>query len=113
MTPVELYFEAYPEVEAAVNWYEDQRTGLGAEFFAAVHTSLQEISTAPRAWPLWPEPRARALGVRRFLMDRFPYALPYLAMEDRLVVLAVAHVRRRPGYWLKRARRLQQVPRSS
>jgi toxin ParE1/3/4 len=44
----------------------------------------------------------RTLGVRRFVMSRFPFALPYLVIEEQVVVLAVAHLRRRPGYWLRR-----------
>lgn len=41
-------------------------------------------------------------------MERFPFALPYLVLEELVVVLAVAHVRRRPGYWLQRVRPLRQ-----
>jgi hypothetical protein len=37
-------------------------------------------------------------------MERFPFALPYVMREDLVVVLAIAHVRRRPGYWLERAK---------
>jgi toxin ParE1/3/4 len=37
-----------------------------------------------------------------------PFALPYLVLEELVVVLAIAHVRRRPGYWLQRARPLQR-----
>ncbi len=41
-------------------------------------------------------------------MERFPFALPYLMLEELVVVLAVAHVRRRPGYWFQRVRSLRQ-----
>jgi toxin ParE1/3/4 len=105
---LELHPEAAREVEAAVEWYEGQRTGLGAEFFAEFRRSLQVIAEAPRANPPWSGGRARDLEVRRLLMERFPFALPYLVLEELVVVLAVAHVRRRPGYWLQRARPLRQ-----
>jgi hypothetical protein len=42
-------------------------------------------------------------------MARFPFALPYLVLEELVVVLAIAHVRRRPGYWLKRVSSLQRL----
>lgn len=42
--------------------------------------------------------------MRRFLLKRFPFALPYLVLEDLVVVLAIAHERRQPQYWLKRAK---------
>ncbi len=66
------------------------------------------IAENPRVSSPWPGGRARDLKVRRFLMERFPFALPYLVLEELVVVLAVAHVRRRPGYWLQRARSLQR-----
>lgn len=105
---LELHPEAAREVEAAVDWYEGQRAGLGAEFFAELRRSLQVIAEAPRANPPGSGGRARGVEVRRLLMDRFPFALPYLVLEELVVVLAVAHVRRRPGYWLQRAWPLRQ-----
>ncbi|MFY0580920.1 type II toxin-antitoxin system RelE/ParE family toxin [Cystobacter fuscus] len=105
---LELHPEAVREVEATVDWYEGQRAGLGAEFFTELRRSLQVIAKAPRANPPWSGGRARDMEVRRFLMERFPFALPYLVLEELVVVLAVAHVRRRPGYWLQRAWLLPQ-----
>jgi hypothetical protein len=105
---LELHPEAVHEVDAAVDWYEGQCAGLGAEFFTELRRSLRVIAENPRVSSPWPGGRARDLKVRRFLMERFPFALPYLVLEELVVVLAVAHVRRRPGYWLQRARSLQR-----
>ena len=52
-------------------------------------------------WPLWPGVRDR-VGVHRFLLARFPFAVGYIVQADGIVVLAIAHVRRRPGYWFSR-----------
>ena len=41
-------------------------------------------------------------GLRRFLMNRFPYTVIYRAKADQLLVVAVAHQNRSPGYWLDR-----------
>jgi toxin ParE1/3/4 len=41
--------------------------------------------------------------VRRFLLSGFPFALPFVVLEGQVVILAVAHLRRRPGYWIERA----------
>lgn len=105
---LELHPEADQEVDAAIDWYDGQRDGLGAEFIAELRRSLEVMTESPRASSPWPDRRARALGVRRLLMARFPFALPYLVLEDLVVVLALAHVRRRPGYWLKRVSSLQR-----
>jgi toxin ParE1/3/4 len=105
---LELHPEAVREVDAAVDWYEGQRAGLGAEFFTELRWNLQVIAEAPRATPPWFGGQARDLELRRLLMERFPFALPYIVLEELVVVLAIAHVRRRPGYWLQRARPLRQ-----
>ncbi|HSP80086.1 MAG TPA: type II toxin-antitoxin system RelE/ParE family toxin [Myxococcaceae bacterium] len=105
---LELHPEAEREVDAAVDWYEAQRAGLGAEFFAELRRSLQVIAESPRESAPWPGGRASALGMRRFLMERFPFVLPYVVTEELVVVLAIAHTRRRPGYWLKRAKSLHR-----
>jgi hypothetical protein len=42
------------------------------------------------------------LGVRRFLLPRFPFAIGYVVEGETITVLAVTHLRRRPGYWLRR-----------
>jgi toxin ParE1/3/4 len=91
---LELHPEAVREVDAAVDWYEGLRAGLGAAFFAELRRSFQVIAENPRACPPWSGGGARDLVVRRLLMERFPFALPYLVLEELVVVLAAAHVRR-------------------
>src|SRR5882762_4975331 len=51
------------------------------------------IAEAPRRWP------AGVHGTRRFLLHRFPFAVAYRELRSIIQVLAVAHARRRPGYW--------------
>jgi toxin ParE1/3/4 len=108
MARLELHPEAAREVEAIVDWYDSQRAGLGAEFFAQLRRDLQHLRENPRMSPPWPGGRARTLDVRRFIMERFPFALPYIVREDLVVVLAIAHERRHPEYWLERVKSPQR-----
>jgi toxin ParE1/3/4 len=108
MVRIEFHPEAAHEVDAIIDWYEGQRAGLGPEFFAQLGRDLQTIAENPRMSPPWPDARARAQDVRRLIMGRFPFALPYIVREDLVVVLAIAHVRRRPEYWLKRTKPQQR-----
>ena len=94
--------DAVAEATAAGDWYETQRPGLGADFASEVERALDMISETPETWPVWPGLRG-TVELRRFLLPRFPFALAYLVRSDEVVVLAVAHTRRRPGYWLGRA----------
>jgi plasmid stabilization system protein ParE len=93
--------EADAEYRAAARWYEERRAGLGAEFLGAVGTTLVQIVRLPRAGA--PVPGVPAdLPVRRAPVHRFPYHVIYLEAKATIRVLAVAHDRRRPGYWKKR-----------
>jgi plasmid stabilization system protein ParE len=95
--------EASAELEEAEDWYEAQRPGLGDDLSAEVERALGLIEESPTVWPRWPGAPPLPV-VRRFLLARFPFALAYLAEPSRVVVLAVAHTKRRPGYWFHRAK---------
>jgi plasmid stabilization system protein ParE len=92
---------AQQELDDAVDWYNEQVDGLGQEF-------LDELDRAVRRSVLFPvscpeiEP-----GLRRCLLARFPYGLIYGIEGETIVVVAVAHLHRRPRYWTDR---LEQEP---
>jgi len=60
------------------------------------------IAEAPERWPAYPMQRRVAYLVRRYVMQAYPYVLPYSVWGDTVRVLAVAHTSRKPGYWLPR-----------
>lgn len=93
--PIAVHVEALDELEEAAIWYEARRSGLGFEFAAEIERVLASISELPQAFPRWnvEDP------VRRALARRFPYAVFFDVEPTRAVILAVAHVSRRPGYW--------------
>jgi plasmid stabilization system protein ParE len=57
---------------------------------------LETISKAPQHWPKYLH------GTRRFVLHRFPFAVIYLDDPDRVTIIAVAHSKRKPGYWKHR-----------
>jgi plasmid stabilization system protein ParE len=96
--------EAEEEIDAAVAWYEAQRPGLGLEFLEALDEARSRFVEAPQALPLVPGVSAK-LGVRRCPVYRFPYWLVFIELPGEIRVLAVAHSRRRPGFWRSRSQR--------
>lgn len=101
---VTIHTDAAAELEAAAVWYDDQRDGLGLRFLAAVDHTIQHA----RAWPHSGAPVEGLpddLAVRRLPVSRFPYHVAYLANDDTIHVLAIAHDHRLPGYWKSRTRR--------
>ncbi|AGC47896.1 hypothetical protein MYSTI_06623 [Myxococcus stipitatus DSM 14675] len=103
MSPVHLHPDALQEAQTTVEWYEDKREGLGIEFLAELRRSVEAISANPRVAPLWPGAQAKAAGIHRFHMERFPFVLPYVVVGEQVTLLAIAHERRRPMYWQRRA----------
>ncbi len=96
--------EAKAEITSAVDWYDAQRAGLGAEFTEEVNRVLQLAAESPRMWTCWRGLKSLP-EIRRALLSRFPFLIAYLVRDEELVVLAVPHAARRPGYWFSRARR--------
>ena len=101
MTAVRYHRLAEQEAGEAVDWYESKEPGLGARFIEALRRAELAIAERPKTWPRWPDTRPE-LEIRRFLLTRFPYGVAYLSDESP-VIIAVAHLRRRPLYWLDRA----------
>ncbi len=100
-----LRFEAAAdrEAEEAVTWYETQAHGLGLRLLAEIQRTVDLITRFPQAGSQVPRVPLD-LPVRRAPVDHFPYHLVYIETPGILWVIAVAHDRRRPRYWLPRAR---------
>jgi plasmid stabilization system protein ParE len=100
---VKLLFdpEALLEARNAAAFYEDSQPGLGKAFLAGVEAATEEIVRHPIMW-------RRIKGrFRRYLIPQFPYGLIYAVQSDTIYVAAVMHLKRKPGYWVSRARKSQ------
>ena len=93
--------EAELEIQAALDWYEDQVPGLGAEFLEELKRILDLTADTPLLWPVWPGVET-AYKVRRALLSRFPFGVAYLLVGEEIRIYAVAHLSRKPGYWKDR-----------
>jgi plasmid stabilization system protein ParE len=95
--PVILSPTADREFEAAAEWYEEQKEGLGAEFVTEVQDALDRIGQMPELHSVVYK------DLRRARVGRFPYNIYYRILADRVEVLAVIHGRRKPSVWQSRA----------
>jgi len=91
--------EIWQEVFSAARRYDEDRVGLGDEFIEAIDESLETIVLSPQTWPVWPGIKPTTPPIQRYVMDRFPYAIGYQVLDQVVVVVVVAHAKRRPGYW--------------
>jgi len=85
------------ELAEAIQYYEAERSGIGEALLEEVESAVAFLERFPRAAP-------RVAGdIRRFVLPRFPYFLIYRPLSSGQVrILAVAHQRRRPEYWIGR-----------
>lgn len=84
---------AQTELDDAFSWYEEQAVGLGYEFLDELDKSIRLIASFPNFHPLVDK------KVRRCLINRFPYGLFFGVSADTIIVVAVAHLKRKPTYW--------------
>lgn len=89
---------AAEELSGAVRWYETRRPGLGGEFLDAVATAFSRIGTHPEIGTVTSEDGR----TRRLLVTAFPYQVVYRLRVDEVIIVAIAHLSRRPGYWMRR-----------
>ncbi|MBL8817445.1 MAG: type II toxin-antitoxin system RelE/ParE family toxin [Planctomyces sp.] len=92
---------AQGEAVAAAIWYEDRQSGLGDEFISELNSAFDVIQRNPLSAPRL-EYYSGPHEIRRQMLHRFPYAVVYLCRDDEIVVVALAHSRRRPLHWLNR-----------
>ncbi len=97
MTQAAFLDEAREEMLLTAEYYESKVPGLGADFLHQVQLALRQVLS-------FPEAGAQAdAQTRRFLVKRFPFGVLYRIEPERIVVVAVADLRRKPGYWRDRA----------
>jgi len=88
--------EARKEYLEAAAFYKKRRPGLGAAFTFEIEATIERIIESPTRW------RVVEQDVRRCLSHTFPYGILYTIEGDSVLIVAIMHLRRRPGYWLER-----------
>ena len=101
---VDLLDDAIAELEHEALYYE-RRGGpaLRNAFLDEFVRVASRIVSSPRSFPAWPGKPS----VRRALLPRYPFAIGFVAgasTDQTPLIVVIAHAKRRPGYWLARAR---------
>ncbi len=93
--------EAEAEILAAVLWYEERQAGLGVDFYDSILAAIKAIGDNPRRFPRY-EISVGLRDLQRAIVKRFPYLVIFEVREDLLLIIAIAHSSRLPGYWSDR-----------
>lgn len=93
---LELHPDAVAELRAARLWYRSHDRGIGRAFSEEYKHAITRITNDPERWPHFLH------GTRRHRLRGFPYVIAYRVTTSAVLILAVAHERRKPGYWVGR-----------
>src|SRR6187431_3362817 len=91
-----LHPAAIIEAAEAARWYGQRSEAAGAAFLAAFESAIDSIAEAPLRYPTY------VAETRRCRLRRFPIGVVFRVTNDEIQVIAVAHERRRPAYWVDR-----------
>jgi plasmid stabilization system protein ParE len=98
MKPVAYHRLAASELIKSAKFYERRNPTLGEAFLSTVEATLPRIQRNPELG------RIGRMGTRSWKTKRFPFRIVYLEQPDRFWIVAVAHLSRRPDYWIRRLR---------
>jgi toxin ParE1/3/4 len=96
VTVARFHSEARLEFLDIVAYYEEAQAGLGERFRLAVEATVELALSMPHAGSPYQH------GTRRVFPKNFPFSVVYLVGKDEIIIFAVAHFKRRPGYWKNR-----------
>jgi plasmid stabilization system protein ParE len=94
--PVDFHPRAVADAKEARRWYAQRSPEAARRFVSELKRVVEQIATTPERWP------PHLYGTRFYRLRRFPYIVVYRRIPDTVQVVAVAHGRRKPGYWRKR-----------
>ena len=93
--------EAARELEEAAIWYESEQASLGSRFLDAFDDAIQLLKESnPPLTPI--DGEAHSLGGKKLILHKFPFSLITIEKNSIIILVALAHHSRKPGYWADR-----------
>lgn len=89
--------QAQAEIERAFEWYYCRSSAVAEAFLVEVGSALEKISAHPQLYSPYLK------KARRYILETFPYSVIFRQIDNKILVIAVAHAKRCPDYWIKRA----------
>jgi plasmid stabilization system protein ParE len=94
--PLRFHPEAEEEYLASLSWYQERSLLAATNFESAVASAVERIGKAPQRWPIYFD------DFRKYVLRQFPFSIIYQEFSSEIGIFAVAHGRRKPGYWRDR-----------
>jgi toxin ParE1/3/4 len=98
MKPLEYHPESRPESQEAIDWYWNRSRAAALDFSEELKAALAQLRKAPQTCPPFMH------GTRRAILNRYPFSVVFRERLHDIQIIAIAHAKRRPGYWAKRVK---------
>lgn len=96
MKPITYHPKANEEIDEAYSWYAKQSVRAADGFFEEYFAAIKKVGGQPKGSSPFLH------GTERIILDRYPFSIIFRELPHKIQVVAVAHAKRRPGYWAKR-----------
>jgi plasmid stabilization system protein ParE len=91
-----IHESARREANLAASWYAERSVRSAQRFVDDLLAGFSSAADSQLRYPTY------LFGTRRILLKRFPYFIVFFDWQDEVYIVAVAHAKRRPGYWKER-----------
>jgi hypothetical protein len=95
--PLRFHPQAEQEYLRALAWYRERSLIAAVNFERAFDQAVERIRDSPQRWPIY------VAHFRKYTLRQFPFSIVYQDFPSEIVVFAVSHGRRKPGYWKDRS----------
>jgi len=96
LKPLKYHPAARREIKASHSWYVRQSEQAADGFYEELLPALDRVHQQPQLYP------PHLSGTQRAVLDQYPFSIIYRELSQEIQIIAVAHAKRRPGYWAKR-----------
>ena len=93
---IEFHPAAAEDASNATDWYAQRSLIAARAFVSELIHAVDRVAEAPERWPFFED------DTRRYIFPKFPFSLIYRIINEKIQIIAVAHSKRKPGYWKKR-----------
>jgi plasmid stabilization system protein ParE len=96
LKPIKYHPAARREIKVSHAWYAQQSEDAADGFYEELLPAIDRVQQRPQLYPPY------LYGTQRAVLDRYPFSIVYREEPREIQIIAVAHAKRRPGYWMKR-----------
>jgi plasmid stabilization system protein ParE len=96
LKPLTYHPRASEEIDEAYSWYAMRSTQAADGFYEELFRAVNRVRQQPGLFPLYLH------GTHRAVLDRYPFSVVFRELPHEIQIVAVAHAKRRPGYWASR-----------